>query len=391
VGLFYGGSQSPTTTSCPNTPVFTRGWGGQFSGYSGVGDAKGGVNNALLEVYVLRTTAQLTRSPTARPTQRPTGLPTARPTLRPTTRRPTRFPTAVPTQRPTAVIPCTRESGQRRVAAVCARAEAGLCGDLTAAPCAHTRADEQQPHLQPHHRHSRRERRASVVGTRFPDACRASHVEACWESCWRVWNCATFSWLSGKGHCLLYSVSVDTVFDTAYTSGTCDRNGTAPRINGLEVRAGLVAFDSLPASSTACRIVFFDSPFASLAEARQAVFVTSVSQNVQSTALRNAITTWTSQITARHMTVCARVVAQFQGTAVTAPFAVSYLWTPRPATTGMAGAGKVASLTLAANRAGASTCTWVYGSFGYAMNAYLGVHFQNPQSNVSARPPVVVW
>ncbi len=162
------------------------------------------------------------------------------------------------------------------------------------------------------------------------------------------------------------------------------RPGTSPRINGLEVRAGLAAFDSLPASSTACRIVFFDAPFASLAEARQAVFVTSVSQNVQSTALRNAITTWTSQITARHMTVCARVVAQFQSTAVTTPFTVSYLWAPRDTSTGMAAAGRVASLTLAANRAGASACTWIYGSFGYATHVYLGAHFQNPQSNVRA-------
>ncbi len=147
-----------------------------------------------------------------------------------------------------------------------------------------------------------------------------------------------------------------------------------------------MSFPSLAAATTACRIAFFDPPFASDATARQAVFVTSVTQRVASSTQRNAITTWTSQITARHMTVCARVIQQFQSVAVSTPFTVSYMWTPRETSNGMAGAGKVASLTLAANRAAAmaTTCAWVGGNFGTASHVYLGAHFQNPQSNVRA-------
>jgi hypothetical protein len=118
VGLFYGGFTSPSSTTCPSVPTNSRGWGGLFSGFAIAGDPKGGVNSVAMEIYVLRTDPIFTRNPTPRPTARPTRAPSARPTQRPTTARPTRSPTAVPTQRPTAVIPCTRESGSRRVPAV---------------------------------------------------------------------------------------------------------------------------------------------------------------------------------------------------------------------------------------------------------------------------------
>jgi hypothetical protein len=129
-GAYYGGSRASTYT-CSPAPAGLRGWGGAWAGgaqrrtrvagddlcgYAGTKrdfplmQAKGGINNINLRVYVRRTSARTTRQPTQFPTSRPTSAPSAQPTTRTPTATPT---TARPTAAPTAPLPCTREAGIR--------------------------------------------------------------------------------------------------------------------------------------------------------------------------------------------------------------------------------------------------------------------------------------
>ncbi len=72
IGAYYGGS-TDATTSCA-APAGMTGYGGRWSGVRTAGQAKGGIDDYELNIYVRRDWS--TFAPTSRPTAAPTDLST---------------------------------------------------------------------------------------------------------------------------------------------------------------------------------------------------------------------------------------------------------------------------------------------------------------------------
>jgi hypothetical protein len=149
--------------------------------------------------------------------------------------------------------------------------------------------------------------------------------------------------------------------------------GTVPLLGTLPVRVGTVRFESgLYAPFPTCRVAFFPQPFAA-ADVPNVLVVTTV---VHDACCNNAVSSWTTDVTAAGVTVCAREFNLYAGTHPA--FNVSFVATLR-ATTAVAAANTVAFVaSVSAVRTPVCVNVAPGGAFTASVHSVLlGAHFNS--------------